>query len=501
MPAGFDAGAAFEAGLDRIAAARGPEAAAAVRRDRDRAAARGDASPVELPVALTWGWLLGRPHLSLRERALAMISVDVARGTRQALAEHLQLAGSAGVTGAELRELFLQLGPYAGYPAVNEAWPVLRSYLAARGATAAPGQPPAGNVAAGWLPSPATLGQISIAVPDAARAAAALGLLLGIGDWAVTRLDQDRAEFLAGGRPQAYELLRAVGRTPTGVRIELLEPRRGAIPAQLALLTKGPGIISVLTAEVGEDEAAATAGPAGTAVTQWRTGAGPAVRSYDLTAALGYRVDVVSPGLTAFDDALGTDERWKPGGSGGLIPLSDFGHFGVVMLDLEAATRAHAAAFGRQRWPVLNFSTGDDSLTGARYQGGPGTESYLSSVARVGGFAVELIQPVTGPSRYREGFLQPRGPGIQHLFFGPLPGAGQWDDLVEALRSAGYPLVTQAYGWNEAIEYAYVDTLSEVGFDIELVRMLRDEPLRISDRAALTFDHSPPPAQAPRAGR
>src|ERR1700689_3315724 len=105
----FDVAEAFQRGLEHMSAALGPAAAAAARREPDRARAQGDAERVMLPIALTWGWLLDRPGLSPRDRVLAMISVDIARGTRRALAEHLQLASSAGVSDAERRELFVHL--------------------------------------------------------------------------------------------------------------------------------------------------------------------------------------------------------------------------------------------------------------------------------------------------------------------------------------------------------------------------------------------------------
>ena len=490
----FDARAALAEGLERMAAALGPEAAQSARRDIERARARGDGDAVELPIALTWGWLMGRPGLSPRDRVLAMISVDIARGTSRALADHLRLAGSAGVTAAELRELFVHLGPYAGYPALNDAWAVLARHLAEHRAAGQhlAGQPAVGQErpaqGAGWLGTPAHLGQLTVVVRDAARAAGALAMLLGIGRWQVTRVDGDRAEIVTGGRPRDYRLLRAVGRLGNGLRIELIEPRGGAIPAHLALLSRGPGIVSLLAAELAEADAQRLEAAADAQVSVWRT-AGASLLSLDTRTTLGYRTDVACPGLEEFDAALGTDETWQLDSGDGLIPAGPLGHLGIVVPDVEAATRAHAAAYGRQRWPLLSFSTDDGTLTQARYHGAPGTEAYLSTVARVGGFAVELIEPTRGPSRYLDGFLRPRGPGIHHVFFEPLADPGRWDEVVGALLDHGYPLVTEALGWDGALQYAYVDCLAAVGFDIELVRMLREIELRPRDRAVLTFDH------------
>lgn len=495
---GFNVGAAFRRGVERMRDALGPDVADAVDHDRAKAADRGDAERVELPIALTWGWLMDRPGLTPRERVLAMLAVDVARGTRRALDEHLQLAASVGISGAELRELFLQLGPYAGYPALNDAWEVLGKHLRRNASVPAPASTRAAADARtparpnGWLGAPARLLSIGVVVDDAARAATEFAELIGISTWSVTRIDSGRAELVVGGQPIEYELLRAVGTTATGVRIELVEPRRGATPAHLALLSRGPGIVSVIVAESADEDDLFRAAPTPfTRRAVWRTPGAASLHSLDTRAELGFRAELATPSLTAFDEGLGADETWRLGaGAGGLVPLGPFGHLGAVVPDLERATREHAKAFGRSRWPVLRFSTENGTLTHARYGDGPGTEAYLSSVAKVGGFAMELIQPTAGPSRYREGFLQPRGAGVHHLFFGPLTDGERWDELVAALRDHGYPLVTDAYGWDDALEYAYVDALERIGFDVELVRMIRPIELRTSDHAFLTFEHS-----------
>ncbi|GAB2459094.1 hypothetical protein GCM10027265_05320 [Jatrophihabitans fulvus] len=482
----FDLEAAFAAGLERMSRALGPDVADAARREAERARTKGDAARIEVPLATTWGWLMGRPGLSERDRVIAMLAVDVARGTRRALAEHLQLASASGIGDAELRELFVHLGPYAGYPALNDASQVLSAHLAQRRAA------PAGDEARdsgrsgdhGWLGRPAVLHQVSVAVRDAARAADALSTLLGIEQWDVALLDETRAELTVDGRPQDYVLVRAVGRTADGLRIELLEPRRGRTPALLSLLTRGPAVLGAVVAEGAEPPRH----PSAPGDVTWSVGGDAVLHSYDTAGALGYRVEVVGPDLAAFDTALGADETWRPAATA-LLPAGPLNHVGVVVEDVVDGTAAQAAAFGRERWPVLNFSTADGSLTDARFHERPGTESYLSSIAGVGRFAVEVIEPTGGPSRYREEFLHTRGQGIHHLFFAPLDPASDWDELVTRLADHGYGLATDARGWEDAVQYAYVDALDVVGFDLELVHMLRDVRLDTRSAAVMTLRH------------
>jgi hypothetical protein len=108
----------------------------------------------------------------------------------------------------------------------------------------------------------------------------------------------------------------------------------------------------------------------------------------------------------------------------------------------------------------------------------------------VGEVAIELVQPVGGPSRYREGFLQPRGEGVQHLFFGPLPGNVSWVPTVSALDKAGFPLVTYGESFAGKMRYAYIDIQKVAGFDLELVQV--DGDIDIKAHASFAFEYVSP---------
>ena len=94
----------------------------------ERTAREGDpflAPFFELGTEHVWGALWSRPGLEVKYRSLVVISVLAALGRAHELRTHVRGALNVGWTAEELREAFLQLGGYAGYPAAIEALRVL----------------------------------------------------------------------------------------------------------------------------------------------------------------------------------------------------------------------------------------------------------------------------------------------------------------------------------------------------------------------------------------
>jgi 4-carboxymuconolactone decarboxylase len=98
----------------------------------DRTAQQGDpfiAPFFELGTEHVWGALWSRPGLALKYRSLVVISTLAALGRLHELHTHVRGALNVGWTPEELREAFLQLGGYAGYPAAIEALRVLSEVI------------------------------------------------------------------------------------------------------------------------------------------------------------------------------------------------------------------------------------------------------------------------------------------------------------------------------------------------------------------------------------
>jgi 4-carboxymuconolactone decarboxylase len=83
----------------------------------------------ELGTEHVWGALWSRPGLDLKYRSLVVISTLAALGRMHELRTHVRGALNVGWTAEELREAFLQLGGYAGYPAAIEALRVLSDVM------------------------------------------------------------------------------------------------------------------------------------------------------------------------------------------------------------------------------------------------------------------------------------------------------------------------------------------------------------------------------------
>jgi len=79
------------------------------------------------------GNLYSRAVLTLPERQMAACAMLAALRARDELKLHVNAALNVGCDRRKLTEVFFQLAPYAGMPAVNEALQVYREVLKERG--------------------------------------------------------------------------------------------------------------------------------------------------------------------------------------------------------------------------------------------------------------------------------------------------------------------------------------------------------------------------------
>lgn len=73
-----------------------------------------------------WGDLWTRPGLSTRDRSLTTIAILGALGHEE-LALHLRAARNTGVTPEEISEVLLHVATYAGVPAANNAFRIMKT--------------------------------------------------------------------------------------------------------------------------------------------------------------------------------------------------------------------------------------------------------------------------------------------------------------------------------------------------------------------------------------
>lgn len=99
----------------------------------ERAAANADefSQPLQdLVTEYCWGAVWGREGLPLKTRSMINLAMIATLNRPHELATHIRGALTNGVTRDEIREIFLQVGVYAGIPAAVDSFRVARATFA-----------------------------------------------------------------------------------------------------------------------------------------------------------------------------------------------------------------------------------------------------------------------------------------------------------------------------------------------------------------------------------
>ncbi|MFD6161432.1 4-carboxymuconolactone decarboxylase [Nocardia sp. NPDC060256] len=76
-----------------------------------------------------WGGIWTRPGLDRRTRSCLTLAILTALGRHEEIAMHVRAAIGNGVTPAEIAEVLLHTGAYAGVPAANAAFAIGQKVL------------------------------------------------------------------------------------------------------------------------------------------------------------------------------------------------------------------------------------------------------------------------------------------------------------------------------------------------------------------------------------
>jgi 4-carboxymuconolactone decarboxylase len=99
----------------------------------ERAAANADefSQPLQdLVTEYCWGAVWGRDGLTLKTRSMINLAMIATLNRPHELATHIRGALNNGVTQDEIREIFLQVGIYAGIPAAVDSFRVAKAAFA-----------------------------------------------------------------------------------------------------------------------------------------------------------------------------------------------------------------------------------------------------------------------------------------------------------------------------------------------------------------------------------
>jgi 4-carboxymuconolactone decarboxylase len=77
-----------------------------------------------------WGEIWSRPGLTRQERSIVTLTVLAALQHEEELAMHVKAALRNGLTEAQIQEVLLQVGLYAGVPVANRAFAIAKRALA-----------------------------------------------------------------------------------------------------------------------------------------------------------------------------------------------------------------------------------------------------------------------------------------------------------------------------------------------------------------------------------
>lgn len=112
-------------------------------------------------------------------------------------------------------------------------------------------------------------------------------------------------------------------------------------------------------------------------------------------------------------------------------------------------------------WRVYTFSP--ETVKDQTYMGKPAKYSMRLALATSGTMMWEVIQPLEGPSIYKD-FLAKGREGVQHV--GQSCGALGWDEKLRTFEAHGRKMV-QSGTWN-GVRYAYFGTEDLIGTTVEI---------------------------------
>ncbi|MBL8674185.1 MAG: 4-carboxymuconolactone decarboxylase [Rhodospirillales bacterium] len=77
-----------------------------------------------------WGSVWTRPHFTRRERSVVTIALLAGLGQHEELALHVRAARNTGASPDDIKEALMHVAVYAGVPAANSAFRVVKAVLA-----------------------------------------------------------------------------------------------------------------------------------------------------------------------------------------------------------------------------------------------------------------------------------------------------------------------------------------------------------------------------------
>ncbi|MCX7681325.1 MAG: VOC family protein [Anaerolineae bacterium] len=142
---------------------------------------------------------------------------------------------------------------------------------------------------------------------------------------------------------------------------------------------------------------------------------------------------------------------------------------GLVVRDIERSAEAYSRILGLPRPQIV--VTDPPEVAHTRFRGQPTDARAKLAFFDMGQVTLELIEPIGGPSTWRE-FLDEKGEGVHHIAF----MVRDTDQVVQYLAAHGIEAVQQ--GDYTGGRYTYVDSVATLGVILELLENFAESERR-----------------------
>ncbi len=133
---------------------------------------------------------------------------------------------------------------------------------------------------------------------------------------------------------------------------------------------------------------------------------------------------------------------------------------GLIVRDVERSAEAYSRILGLPKPRIV--VTDPQEVAHTRFRGQPTDARAKLAFFDMGQVSLELIEPIGGPSTWRE-FLDEKGEGVHHIAF----IVKDTDQVVQYLSGHGIEVVQQ--GDYTGGRYTYVDSTAALGVILELL--------------------------------
>lgn len=305
------------------------------------------------------------------------------------------------------------------------------------------------------------IARLGVLTRDCSAAAAEYARFFGINDWRLA----DCAGRTADGRDYAHR--QAVGYA-NGVGFELIEPTSGLWADELARCGEGPSHVVIPAADwAALDAAQAAAGLAGAAEHAEHGGRRRLLDSRGPLGGLGLVFADVEA-LIAPGELL-----HLPGNA--ILPVQKLYQVSVMVRDLDAAKERFRTLLGVEAWVDIGIDSAQ--MPGCTYYGKPVEHTARLSIGRRGGACFELVEPLSGPTVYRDA-LDRRGEAPHHIMVTLAPPQ-DFDRAAQELAGRGI-VVGQSASIPGLMNFAYFDGGQPLaGLFVEVIQPLADNWLEL----------------------